>query len=385
MTTSICISIFAVFVVSLWDHSALTRGAEEGSEIVVYTALLPANWDVYLIESASIDGSDQRAESDNGRDYWAPFFDSRGRIVCHGLGLLDEKVRVFNSGTPGPFLIVDQPGALPDRRLSVSAVLGYFPAINSKTGEVATDEGFDRVVITRLDGSGLREGFKPKSGLAWRPTWSKDGRWLACTAGPTFAEPNSRADIWKFRPDGTGAVNLTPDSPANDAFPDFSPDGRQLVFRSGRDGNHEIYLMNSDGTEPQRLTNHSTTDTMPAFLPGGNQIVSTSNRGGDYEIYLLNLRSDGSTGEPRRMTNSPGRDTHPKFSPDGKWLVFSSERGGMNDETPLIPIFNPQPYGEIYALRIADGEVVRLTHNKWEEGTPAWGVRPGKPTTGADK
>ncbi len=69
----------------------------------------------------------------------------------------------------------------------------------------------------------------------------------------------------------------------------------------------------------------------------------------------------------------PGRDMHPKFSPDDKWLIFTSQRDGINDETPLLRFFfQPQPYGEIYAIRLEDKEIFRLTHNKWEDGPAAW-------------
>jgi Tol biopolymer transport system component len=180
-------------------------------------------------------------------------------------------------------------------------------------------------------------------------------------------------DVWKLRPDGSGAVNLTADTVGNDAFPDFSPDGRRLVFRSGRDGNSEVYLMNADGGRPRRLTHHPATDTMPAFSPRGDQVAFTSNRGGDFDLYVLAVGPDGAAGEPRRVAPAPGLDMHPKYSPDGAWLVFASERGGINDEEPLIPIYNPQPYGEIWAVRLGDGRTVRLTHNAFEDGTPAWG------------
>lgn len=45
-------------------------------------------------------------------------------------------------------------------------------------------------------------------------------------------------------------------------------------------------------------------------------------------------------------------------------------RDGLNDQEPLIPVFNPRPYGDIYTVRLADGHVDQLTHNKWDDGTP---------------
>lgn len=72
----------------------------------------------------------------------------------------------------------------------------------------------------------------------------------------------------------------------------------------------------------------------------------------------------------RRLTNNTGQKGHLGFSWDGEWLVFASEEGGISDETPLAPA--AQPYGELYAYRIGGGAMVRLTHNKWEEGIPSW-------------
>ena len=61
--------------------------------------------------------------------------------------------------------------------------------------------------------------------------------------------------------------------------------------------------------------------------------------------------------------------------PDGERLAFTSEQGGIVYETPLFP--QPQAYREIYAYRIADAATVRVTHNRWEDGSPSWekGVR----------
>jgi len=336
----------------------------------------------WTIVSTNADGSDLRTESDTARDCWAPAYArSSKRAVCHGPGPTDEATR-FETDLPGPFLEHVMPHvALPDRTLSLYAVRGYIPALSPDRSEIATSEAFSRLVISRIDGSNKRTIFDRAQSeryrgehSTWGPTWSADGAWLAFCVGAPFGAGSEKVDIWKSRPDGSGAVNLTPDSPANDAWPDFSHDGRRIVFRSARDGNQEIYLMNADGSDVRRLTHHAATDTMPAFSSRGDRVAFTSQRdGGDYEIYILRLNADGTPGQLERITDSPGRDMHPRFSPDDKWLLFTSQRGGLNDELPLLRvIFLPQPYGELHAVRLEDKKVFRLTHDKWEDGPSAW-------------
>lgn len=68
--------------------------------------------------------------------------------------------------------------------------------------------------------------------------------------------------------DGTNVQCLT-DHAANDSFPDWSHDGRQIAFASERDGNPEIYVMNADGTNVQRLTDHAARDLLPTWSSDG--------------------------------------------------------------------------------------------------------------------
>jgi TolB protein len=337
---------------------------------IAYSVQQNGRW---IILSAAENGKDVRYESDWQHEYWSPAFDPKtGRMICHGTGEI-AKTPMLQTPIPGPFLVDNEARVqLPDRTLELWAVRGTFPTPDPTGKKLAFSEHFERIITSELDGSGQRVIFEPARDPVWRPYWSRDGEWIVCAVGPTFGKPSDRADIWKFHPDGSGAMNLTGGNSGNNGFPYFSPDGRQIVFRSGRDGNHEIYLMNADGSNVRRLTNNEATDTMPSFSPDGKQVAFVSTRDGDYEIYALDLEPGGKPGKLRRITHSPGFDTHPVYSPDGKWLVFSSQRGGLNDEEPLIPVFNPQPYGDLYAVRLEDGLVVRLTHNKWEDGTPAW-------------
>src|SRR5262245_11049238 len=88
----------------------------------------------------------------------------------------------------------------------------------------------------------------------------------------------------------------------------------------------------------------------------------------------MDIDPEGGVGQARRVTNTPGLNMRPRYSPDGEWLIITSDRGGFNDESPLMQevMFLPQPYGELYALRLKDGYIQRLTHNKWEDGLGTW-------------
>ena len=76
---------------------------------------------------------------------------------------------------------------------------------------------------------------------------------------------------------------------------------------------------------------------------------------------------------------------HVRFSPDGQWIVYTSQRGGWNDESYLSFTEAGQTYGELFAQRLSDGLVVRLTHNKWEDGAASWGKLPASTTAPGSK
>ena len=85
----------------------------------------------------------------------------------------------------------------------------------------------------------------------------------------------------------------------------------KIVFESRRDGNREIYVMNSDGSEQTRLTNNPALDNCPSWSPDGSKIAFWSERDGNCEIYVMN--ADGS--EQKRLTNNPAFDGYSFWSP----------------------------------------------------------------------
>ncbi|MEW6126468.1 MAG: hypothetical protein AB1757_05470 [Acidobacteriota bacterium] len=340
---------------------------------VAYAAKLNDRWQLV---SSDINGGNPRLESDTANEYWAPDFNLKaGKLVCHGSGIVEKTAMIPTPIGEFPMRVAgkNESKSLSDRLIKLIPLRGATFASFDPQGEQMV-AGFGQIFKVEFDRNRVQPLYQSLKEPGWATTWSKDGEWIAFTTGQPFGGSLAICDIRKMRTDGSELVNLTADSKANNALPDVSPDSRHIVFRSNRDGNQEIYLMDADGKNLRRLTNHPATDTMPNFSPDGKQIAFASTRDDDYELYTLDISEDGTPGALRRLTDSPRRDTHPRYSPDGKWLVFASERNGFTDEMPLVNevIFNPQPFGEIYVMRLADGKVLRLTHNKWEDGLAIW-------------
>jgi Tol biopolymer transport system component len=143
------------------------------------------------------------------------------------------------------------------------------------------------------------------------------------------SERTGNADIYTMNADGTDIQRLT-DNPAYDGWPTWSPDGAQIAFMSDRSGNPDIYVMSVDGSNVRQLTEHPANDIWPEWSPDGSQIAFPSRRDGNFEIYLINVDGTGL----QRLTNTPGHEDFPAWSPDGEELVFS--RSEVGDGTYLI-------------------------------------------------
>ncbi len=78
-----------------------------------------------------------------------------------------------------------------------------------------------------------------------------------------------------------------------DTAPVLSPDGKQVAFMSRREGNWEIYVINTDGSDLQRLTNDPAEDGLPAWSPDGNAIAFVSNRGGPWAVWAMTPDGSG--------------------------------------------------------------------------------------------
>ncbi|MCP2727622.1 TolB family protein [Limnofasciculus baicalensis] len=100
----------------------------------------------------------------------------------------------------------------------------------------------------------------------------------------------------------------------------WSPDGQKIAFVSVRDRNHEIYIMNRDGTGQTRLTNNSYNEYKQIWSQDGKQIAFNSHNNGNNDLYVI--AADGT--QETQLTNSPESDLDPTWSGDSKFLAFTS-------------------------------------------------------------
>ncbi|HKD34449.1 MAG TPA: hypothetical protein VKB73_13450 [Gaiellaceae bacterium] len=100
---------------------------------------------------------------------------------------------------------------------------------------------------------------------------------------------------------------------AHAAFPGTNG---KLVFETNRDGNEEIYTMNSDGTSRVDLTRSPADDTDPRWSSDGSRIVFASKRTGNYQLYTMNADGSGVT----RVTHDANDDRRPTWTADGHIL-----------------------------------------------------------------
>ncbi len=142
------------------------------------------------------------------------------------------------------------------------------------------------------------------------------------------SEGGARADIYTMEADGSNVQRLT-NNPAYDQSPKWSPDGRKIAFISSRDDTsvgctsgggckNEIYVMNADGTNQTRTNNPGFDDDFD-WSPDSTRIVFVSSHDGSIGSLSV-MNADGSN--VQRLTNYPGYDYSPKWSPDGTKIAF---------------------------------------------------------------
>jgi TolB protein len=142
------------------------------------------------------------------------------------------------------------------------------------------------------------------------------------------------------------------------ASPSYTPDGKQIVFaQSIQSKGMQIFIANKDGGNQHTITGTSTTDAEPKVNPKtGGQIAFSSGRSGREQLYLMN--SDGTGVE--RLSDGIGEASNPSWHPNGQILTFASTSGYAAGAW------------NIFVMDVARHTYVQLTHNEGKNENPVW-------------
>ena len=166
------------------------------------------------------------------------------------------------------------------------------------------------------------------------PRFSPDGKRLAFSMGS-----GKGSDIW--------VKDLDRDTPSRLSFlaglnanPMWTPDGKNIVFRSMNPAAPGLYGIRSDGSgEAKRLTEGKPTEVPTSFSPDGKRLaIVQSGNGSSPDIFTMPVEADSGPGalgvrlgKAELFLGTPFLEITPAFSPDGRWLAYSSNESGSNE------------------------------------------------------
>ena len=246
-------------------------------------------------------------------------------------------------------------------------------AINAEalvTGQVSRAEDGRLVAQYRVFDPQAEEQLEGQQILAapaeWRRVGHKvaDGVYTRLTGeGPYFdsrvvfvAESGPKGDRTKrlavMDQDGAN-VRFLPDASGLVLGPRFSPNDQLVLYTSYDTGQPELYLMNLDTNQRERLGAFPGMSFSPQFSPSGNEVVFSAAEDGNVDLWAMNLANRSK----RRLTQGAAIETSPSFSPDGSRIVFESDRGGKQ---------------QLYVMPAGGGEATRISFGAGSYGSPVW-------------
>jgi Tol biopolymer transport system component len=143
-----------------------------------------------------------------------------------------------------------------------------------------------------------------------------------------FTKAHIDLNIWRVNADGSGGAAPLIDSEFNDSTPNFSPDGRRILFQSSRTGASDIWVCDANGSEAVRLTDSRGSPIGAAkWSPDGQQIAFDWRPSGKSEAYIM--ASDG--GNVRALVKDSNQNGAPAWSHNGRSIYFVSNRSGRSE------------------------------------------------------
>ena len=205
------------------------------------------------------------------------------------------------------------------RRMTVSRQLNLTPSWSADGRAIAytTYRPLPDIVVSFIY-QGLLQNPTKGVGTNYVPVFSPDGTRLAFMSGR-----DGNPEIYVINMDGSNLRRVT-NHPAGDGTPTWSPNGAQIAFVSDRTGTPQIYLMGADGSNVRRITMNESWADQPTWSSAFNEIAYAGRTGSGYDIKIYDIASS----QARQITFGEGSNERPAYAPNGRHLAFASTRAG---------------------------------------------------------
>jgi Tol biopolymer transport system component len=205
------------------------------------------------------------------------------------------------------------------------------PAVSPDGRKIVFESYSDNIIhkttlwIANRDGSDAHPLVDWPESFQTEPDWSPDGKYIIFSSNRSSRE----RDIWRIDADGNNAVRLT--SSGHNEYPRFSPDGTKILFQTYRTPRRELWYMSVDGSDQRTAGLPAEIASEPSWSPDGNALVYSrcgnildSGSWQDMECNLFTYRLD--SGAIKQLTFGKVDDSSPDWGALG--IVFTSNRNG---------------------------------------------------------
>lgn len=215
--------------------------------------------------------------------------------------------------------IMDQDGAN-HKYLTDGNSLVLTPRFSPNTQEILymSYSGNQPRVFLRDLQTGREESLGRFNGMSFAPRFNHDGSRMTMSIAS-----GGVTSIYEMDLRNRAMRRLTQSSGAIDTSPSYAPDGHAIVFNSDRGGSQQLYTMDANGGNIQRISFGTGNYSTPVWSPRGDLIAFTKQAGGKFYIGIM--KADGS-GE--RLLTQSWMDEGPSWAPNGRVIVFGREAPG---------------------------------------------------------
>jgi TolB protein len=232
-----------------------------------------------------------------------------------------------------------------------------------------------RIFTVRSDGTGLRDfdgcqgrELPPRCAEVFAPAISPSGRQIAFVRATGRFSGDDRQGIYTMRTDGSHQrrVTLPRTGTAQDESPQWSPDGRQIVFvreniTAKPVGKLAIFVVRADGSGERRITPwNMDAGYGPDWSPDGSRILFRGNSNQDFlDSNLYTIHPDGSDLKQITHVEPTTRVYSSSFSPDGTSITFAMT--GIADAA------------DVFTMRLDEPAATPVTRMPLHDSAPDWG------------